>query len=108
MNRTYLGRLCDARDFAHHAFGHAIGLTPDILAGALQPQHAALYALVVVGEALGKIPLELRAAAPKIQWNAISALRNHLVHAYWQIDLEIIADVIKSRLNPLITELSKL
>lgn len=108
MSRSDLDRLYDARTFAQNAFFHATGLSPDVLASALQPQHAALYALVVVGEALGKIPLELRNAAPNIQWNAISALRNHLVHAYWQIDLEIIADVVRNRLEPLVSELSRL
>jgi uncharacterized protein with HEPN domain len=30
------------------------------------------------------------------------------VHAYWQIDLEIIADVIENRIDPLVAELAKL
>jgi hypothetical protein len=30
------------------------------------------------------------------------------VHAYWQIDLETIADVIEHRLDPLIKELERL
>jgi uncharacterized protein with HEPN domain len=30
------------------------------------------------------------------------------VHAYWQIDLEIIADVIKNRTDPLVSELDRL
>jgi uncharacterized protein with HEPN domain len=108
MNRSDLDRLRDARDFARDAQGHAVGLSADVLAEAWQPQHAALYALVVVGEALAKIPTDIRSAAPAIQWNAITALRNHLVHAYWQIDLEIIADVIENRIDPLVAELAKL
>jgi uncharacterized protein with HEPN domain len=108
MIRTDLERLCDARDFARHALSHAAGLSADVLAGALQPQHAAIYALAIVGEALGKISMELRSAAPAIPWNAINALRNHVVHAYWQIDLNIIADVIENRINPLVAELDKL
>jgi uncharacterized protein with HEPN domain len=30
------------------------------------------------------------------------------VHSYWQIDLEIIADIIKNRIDSLIAELDKL
>jgi uncharacterized protein with HEPN domain len=108
MSRSDLDRLRDARDFARHAFSHATGLDGDVLAQALQPQHAAFYALAVVGEALSKIPADLRSAAPAIQWDAIVALRNHLVHAYWQIDLEIIAGIIKNRIHPLVAELEKL
>src|SRR4051812_23265963 len=104
MNRSDIDCLRDARDFARYALNHATGLSADILADALQPQHAALYALVVVGEALGKVPVEIRSEAPRIQWGAIVGLRNHLVHAYWQVDLEIIADVIKNRIDPLVSE----
>ncbi len=35
-------------------------------------------------------------------------LRNLIVHAYWQIDLEIIANVIENRLDLLIAELDTL
>jgi uncharacterized protein with HEPN domain len=34
--------------------------------------------------------------------------RHFVVHAYWQIDLEIIADVIKNRTDPLVSELDRL
>ena len=108
MSRSDLDRLRDARDFARHAFDHATGLRADVLAQAPQPQHAAFYALAIVGEALSKIPADLRSAASAIQWDAIIALRNHLVHAYWQIDLEIIAGIIEKRVDPLVSELEKL
>jgi uncharacterized protein with HEPN domain len=35
-------------------------------------------------------------------------LRHFIVHAYWQIDLEIIADVIANRIDPLIKQLERL
>jgi uncharacterized protein with HEPN domain len=109
MNRLDIDRLRDARAFAHHALYHATGLEADILADALQPQHAAaLYALAIVGEALSKVPVDLRNEAPAIRWKPIIALRNHFIHAYWQIDLEIIADVVKNRREPLIADLDKL
>ncbi len=31
-----------------------------------------------------------------------------MIHAYWQIDLEIIAEVIENRIAPLLAELDKL
>ncbi len=108
MSRSDLDRLRDARRFAEDAVSHAIGLSADVLAQALKPQHAALYALMVVGEALGQIPVDLRNEAPGIAWKSIIGLRNHLIHAYWQIDLEIIAGVIKNRIDPLVAELDKL
>jgi uncharacterized protein with HEPN domain len=35
-------------------------------------------------------------------------MRNIIVHSYWLIDLEIVADVIENRLDPSIRELEKL
>lgn len=108
MNRSDLDRLCDARDFAHYAQDNAGGLSAKILAGARQPQHAALFDLVVIGETLGKVSAEIRAAAPDLPWKAIANLRNIIVHSYWQIDLEIISKIIESEITPLVEMLEKL
>jgi uncharacterized protein with HEPN domain len=80
----------------------------EVLADATQPQHATLYALMVVGEALGKVSPEVKGVAPDLPWRPIVSLRHILVHAYWQVDLEIIADVLASDLEPLIQELDRL
>ncbi len=108
MKRSDLDRLRDARDFAGYAQNNAGGLSADILADARQPQHAALFDLVIIGETLNRVSAEIRTAAPDLPWQAIVDLRNFIVHAYWQIDLEIIADVIENRLDPLIAELEAL
>jgi uncharacterized protein with HEPN domain len=82
MIRSDLDRLRDARDFARHARNNAGGLPADILADAKQPQHAALYDLVVVGEALSKVSSEVKSAALALPWRAIINLRNIIVHSY--------------------------
>jgi uncharacterized protein with HEPN domain len=108
MIRSDLDRLRDARDFARYTLGDAGGLSAEILADSLQPQHAALYDLVVIGETLGKVSAEVRAAAPHIDWKAIRDLRNIIVHAYWQVDLETIAGILENRIDPLISDLENL
>jgi uncharacterized protein with HEPN domain len=64
--------------------------------------------LVIVGETLNRVSAAVKRAGPAIEWRLVADLRNLIVHAYWQIDLEIIADVIKNRLDPLIEELETL
>lgn len=108
MKRSDFERLSDARNFARYAQGNAGGLPADVLAEAVQPQHAALYNLVIIGETLNKVSASVKSAAPLLEWRLIADLRNLIVHAYWQIDLEIIADVIRNRLDPLIEELNRL
>ena len=108
MNRSDLDRLRDARDFAGYVLGNAGGLPADIVAEARQPLHAALYDLVVIGETLNKVSAEVKSAAPDLPWRAIVNLRNIIVHAYWLIDLEIIAGIVEHRIDPLVAELDKL
>ena len=107
MSRSDVEWLRDARDFARHARDNAGGLSAGQLADAPQPQHAALYDLVVIGEALNRVSPALKGATPDIPWRAIVSLLNVIVHAYWQIDLEIIADVIDKRLDALIEALDE-
>lgn len=108
MNRSDIDRIRDARDFAWHARNNAGGLPAEVLADAKQPQHAALYDLAIIGEALSKVSAELKSAAPDLPWRAVINMRNLIVHAYWQIDLEIVADVIEKRIDPLVAQLDKL
>ena len=108
MTRSDLERLRDAREFARHAQDDAGGLSAGTLAEARQPQHAALYDLAVIGETLNRISAGVKSSAPDIEWREFYDLRNFIVHAYWQIDLEIIADVVKTRLDPLTAELDRL
>ena len=53
-----------------------------------------LFALVraveIVGEAATKISAETRKTAPEVPWRQITAMRNRLVHAYFDIDREIL------------------
>lgn len=108
MKRSDLDRLRDAQAFARHAKEDAGGLRPETLAEATQPQHAALYDLAVIGETSNRVSAQVKSAAPDIEWREFYDLRNFIVHAYWQIDLEIIANVIRDRLDPLESELAAL
>jgi hypothetical protein len=49
-----------------------------------------------------------RPLLPRGDRRGVEPSSKRLVHGYWQIDLDIIADVIDSNLNPLISELEKL
>jgi len=108
MNRSDADRLRDARDFARYAQDSAGGLSAEVLADAIQPQHLALYAIAIIGETLNKVSGEIKSAAPDVEWRLVADLRNIIIHAYWQIDLSIIAHIVESRLDPLIAKLNRL
>lgn len=51
---------------------------------------ALVRAIEVIGEAAGRVSDETRALAPHIPWTLIVAMRNRLIHAYFDIDRDIL------------------
>lgn len=53
-----------------------------------------LFALVraveIIGEAASRLSPEARAAAPSVPWVQITGMRNRLIHAYFDIDHDIL------------------
>ena len=64
--------------------------------------------LEIVGEASGKVSPALRAAHPEIPWAAIGGLRNRLVHAYFDVDLDVLMDIASKDLSQLVEQLEGL
>jgi len=51
---------------------------------------ALVRAIEIVGEAASRISPETRLAISSIPWAKIVAMRNRLVHAYFDVDLDIL------------------
>jgi len=51
---------------------------------------AVVQALQIVGEAASKISLETRSATPSVPWVQIVGMRNRLVHAYADINHDVV------------------
>lgn len=47
-------------------------------------------AVEIVGEAASRISPEARDSMPGVPWAAIVAMRNRLIHAYFDVDLDIL------------------
>lgn len=62
---------------------------------------AVIRNLEVIGETAGRIPEEIRAGSPEIEWRKIIALRNVLAHEYFGVHTKIVWDVIVDKLPPL-------
>ena len=54
--------------------------------------------LEIIGEAAKQIPGEVRDATPQIEWRKVAGLRDVLIHAYFNIEDDILWDIIRSRL----------
>lgn len=62
----------------------------------------------IIGEAAARISQDTLDVAPGIPWRAIVAMRNRLIHGYYDIDAERVWNTIFVDLPPLIEELQSL
>ena len=51
---------------------------------------ALVRAIEIIGEAASRVSPETRATAPAVPWAQITGMRNRLVHAYFDIDLDVL------------------
>lgn len=63
--------------------------------------------LEILGEAAGKVSKEGQKACPEIPWPQVVGMRNRLIHAYFDVDLDQIWETLQADLPPLITALKK-
>jgi uncharacterized protein with HEPN domain len=63
---------------------------------------------IIIGEAANQIPNEIEDGYPEIPWMLMRAMRNRIVHVYFQIDEKLMWDTIQNDLPPLVPVLEKL
>ena len=61
----------------------------------------------ILGEAATQVSEEGRKGLPGIPWPSIIGMRNRLVHAYFDVDLDRVWDSVVDDLPPLIAELER-
>jgi len=60
---------------------------------------AVIRNLEVIGEAAGKLPLEIKDKSPEIEWRKITAMRIVLTHEYFGINTQIVWDVVQNKIE---------
>jgi uncharacterized protein with HEPN domain len=63
---------------------------------------------IIIGEAANQIPEEIMEQYSDIPWNLMRAMRNRIVHVYFQVDEKLMWDTIQNDLPPLTLVLEKL
>ena len=54
-----------------------------------------------------QVSKDTQANLPSIQWPVIIAMRHRLIHAYFDIDLDIVWDTVAENLPPLVNQLKQ-
>ena len=69
---------------------------------------AVIRNLQIIGEAVKNIPDDVRELNPEMEWRKIAGLRDILAHAYFQIEDEIIWDIVQNKIPALLGVVSQL
>ena len=64
--------------------------------------------LIIIGEAANGISDDIQQSYNDIPWSFMKAMRNRLVHAYFNVDPQILWDTLQDDLPPLKTALQQL
>jgi uncharacterized protein with HEPN domain len=62
---------------------------------------AVIRNLEVIGEAVKRLPEEVKSQRPDVEWKKIAGLRDILIHEYFGINVEVVWDVIQHKLSGL-------
>lgn len=57
-------------------------------------QDAVMRQLEIIGEAARNLSDEVRSEHPDVEWGQIIGMRNRLIHAYFQVDTELIWEIV--------------
>ena len=69
---------------------------------------ALVRAIEIIGEAAGKVSDATRGAAADIPWGLVVSMRNRLVHAYFDVDNDVVWKTVSEELPELLTKLRTL
>lgn len=64
--------------------------------------------LEVMGEATKNLPEDFRAKYPQIPWRRMAGMRDKLIHDYFGIDYDVVWDVVKTQIDNLNFEITKI
>jgi uncharacterized protein with HEPN domain len=70
--------------------------------------HCLVRCLEITGEAASKISEGLKNNNPQIPWERITGMRNRLVHAYFDINLDIVWKTVREELPELIRNIESI
>jgi uncharacterized protein with HEPN domain len=95
-------------DAAREATRSASGRTRDDLDTDFVWTLGLVKCVEIIGEAAARIGKETKERNPQIPWAQIVAMRNRLVHLYFDIDLDQVWNAVTQDLPPLVTQLEKM
>jgi uncharacterized protein with HEPN domain len=105
MQPADLVRLLHMVEAAEEALGYAAGHQRSDLDRDRMRSRAIVRCIEIVGEAAAQLSQAARDAVPEVPWPAVVAMRNRLIHAYFDVDLDRVWDTVLVDLPALVSAL---
>jgi uncharacterized protein with HEPN domain len=108
MSRDPAVALGDILECLSRVDTFSAGLTEAAFSADMLVQDGIIKNLMVIGEAVKRVPVEVRDRYPDVQWRRIAGLRDTLIHQYDGVDLPTVWDIVANelpRLRQQITEI---
>jgi uncharacterized protein with HEPN domain len=97
MQRAYRAYLKDILEAIRKLEKYSNSLTFDDFVKDELRQDGVVRNLEIIGDAVKRIPNDVKERKPQIEWKKIAGLRDVLIHAYFGVDLKIVWDVINNK-----------
>ena len=107
MRKSDAIRLRHMLDAVEEAMGFAQGRTRQDLEHDRMLVLALMKDIEIIGEAAYQVTQETRQSLPEIPWEDIIGMRHQLVHAYFDINLDVLWATVQEDLPALLTILRK-
>jgi uncharacterized protein with HEPN domain len=108
MRRDHQVRLRHMLDAANEAISVARGRSRSDLDSDWMLTLAPVKSIEIIGEAAARVTPDGRAESPEIPWQDIIGMRNRLIHAYFDIDLDRVWDTVSDDLPPRVAVLKRI
>lgn len=96
--RIYLDDIVDSADLVR---GWVDGLAYEDFLEDERTYYAVVCHLMIIGEAVKKVPDRVRALAPEIPWHQVAGFRDVLIHAYFAVEDPVVWSAVQDHLPDL-------
>ena len=107
-SREWRHRIEDILDAIAEIQSFVAGLTVEQFKTDTKTLKAVTADLMIIGEAANHVPDDVQEAHTDVPWLVMRAMRNRVVHVYFDIDPDILWDTVQDDLPRLVDPLKKL